>query len=193
MNTDGTDPTRLTSDAAADFDPAWHPDGSRIAFTSNRDGNDEVYVMNADGTGQTRLTNNAYGDDDPTWSPDGSRIAFTSFRPPVTEIYAMHADGTGEARITTTGGEMPAWGSTGDIGPTLRVVRAPGATGLPTDTDSDGLFDDTNGNGRRDFADVVLYFDQTIWIAANEPTSAFDYNANGDIDFNDIVWLFSHL
>lgn len=193
MNADGTGQTRLTFNDLYDSQPAWSPDGSRIAFTSFRDGNDEVYVMNADGTGQARLTNNTYADDDSTWSPDGSRIAFTSFRPPVTEIYAMNADGTGQTRITSTGGEMPAWGSGAGIGPMPQVVRAPGAVGLPTDTDSDGRFDDTNGNDRQDFADVVLYFDQLNWIAANEPVVAFDYNANGRVDFADVVWLFDHL
>ena len=59
-------------------DPAWSPDGTKIAFTTDRDGNFEIYVMNADGTGQTRLTNNAAADDEPAWSPDGSKIAFTS-------------------------------------------------------------------------------------------------------------------
>jgi PKD repeat protein len=66
-----------------------------------------------------------------------------------------------------------------------------GAT--PLDTDGDGLYDDTNGNGRMDFADVVLYFNQMTWIAANEPTALFDCNSNGRIDFADVVWLFDHL
>ena len=59
MNADGTGQARLTNNAAYDSDPSWSPDGSRIAFNSDRDGNYEVYVMNADGTGQARLTNNA--------------------------------------------------------------------------------------------------------------------------------------
>ena len=50
-----------------------------------------------------------------------------------------------------------------------------------------------NGNGRKDFADVLLYFNQMSWIAANEPVPAFDYNNNGRIDFADVVWLFNHL
>jgi exo-beta-1,3-glucanase (GH17 family) len=69
----------------------------------------------------------------------------------------------------------------------------PGATGAPRDLDQDGLCDDVNGNGREDFADVLLYFNQMTWIAANEPAPAFDYNGNGRIDFADVVWLFNRL
>ena len=76
-------------------------------------------------------------------------------------------------------------------GPVLLPV--PGGVGLPTDTDDDGVYDDVNGNGRRDFADVVLFFNQMGWIAANEPVAAFDCNDNGRIDFADVVWLFNHL
>src|SRR3989442_11795477 len=66
-----------------------------IAFTSDRDGNAEIYTMNADGTGQTNLTNNPFFDCCPAWSPDGTRIAFTSNRDGNVEIYVMNADGTG--------------------------------------------------------------------------------------------------
>ena len=58
MNADGTGQTNLTNNGADDSTPAWSPDGTKIAFASNRDGNCEIYVMNADGTGQTNLTNN---------------------------------------------------------------------------------------------------------------------------------------
>jgi PKD repeat protein len=75
----------------------------------------------------------------------------------------------------------------------LPVLAVPPSTALPTDTDADGKYDDVNGNGRADFADVVLFFNQMTWIAANEPMSAFDYNGNGRIDFADVVWLFNHL
>ena len=72
-------------------------------------------------------------------------------------------------------------------------VTVPGGAAQPTDMDNDGLFADVNGNGRQDFADVVLYFNQMAWIAANEPVGCFDYNANGRIDFADVVWLFNNL
>ena len=55
---DGTGETRLSPPAPAhDYSPAWSPDGTKIAFVSERDGNPEIYVMNADGSNQTRITN----------------------------------------------------------------------------------------------------------------------------------------
>jgi len=59
----------LTNTSNDVFWPGWSPDGTRITFQSDRDGNDEVYVMNADGSGQTRLTNNLGKDLLPAWSP----------------------------------------------------------------------------------------------------------------------------
>jgi len=73
------------------------------------------------------------------------------------------------------------------------LVTIPGGFGLPQDLDGDGTYEDVTGNGRADFADVVLYFNQMNWIAANEPVAAFDYNTNGRIDFADVVWLFNSL
>ena len=49
----------------------------KIAFTSSRDGNHEIYVMKADGSGQTRLTNNVADDGFPAWSPDAAKIEIT--------------------------------------------------------------------------------------------------------------------
>jgi PKD repeat protein len=79
------------------------------------------------------------------------------------------------------------------IGTPGAVVAVPPSTAPPTDPDGNGLYKDVNGNGHADFADIVLYFNQMTWIAANEPVSAFDHNGNGRIDFADVVWLFNHL
>jgi Tol biopolymer transport system component len=80
MNADGSGDTRLTDHPADDFDPAWSPDGSQIAFRTHRDGNEEVYIMAADGTGQRNLAPASGGDYSPAWSPDGAWIAFMSDR-----------------------------------------------------------------------------------------------------------------
>jgi len=110
VNPDGSDVIRLT-ETGDDWEPAWSPDGKRIAFHSNRDGNEEIYVMNADGSGQTRLTKNEVGDTSPAWSPDGKRIAFVSERDGNLEIYVMNADGSGQTRLTNNDADdiEPAW------------------------------------------------------------------------------------
>jgi Tol biopolymer transport system component len=80
IDSDGTDPRRLTSNTAADFFPALSPDGKKIAFESNKYHLDtgeprnvaDLFVMDANGEGQTLLTRGS----SPSWSPDGKYIAF---------------------------------------------------------------------------------------------------------------------
>ena len=73
MNADGSDRTPLIEDVgtAQPFIPAWSPDGTKIAFPSNRDGNHEIYLINVDGSGLTNLTNNPAEDFWPSWSAAG--------------------------------------------------------------------------------------------------------------------------
>lgn len=94
MTAVGGSPTELTR--TQDTDAAWSPDGTRIAFTSRRDGgNAEIYLMNADGTGQVRWTVSAGTDEQPAWSPDGSRIAWSSDRAGGNlEIFSARLDGS---------------------------------------------------------------------------------------------------
>ena len=76
--------------AHRDFDPVWSPDGSRLAFVSNRDGANEIYVMESDGSNQTRATFSAGGDFGamwPAWTPDGSKIVYASDETGNYEIY----------------------------------------------------------------------------------------------------------
>jgi serine/threonine protein kinase len=88
----------------------------KIAFTSDRDGNNEIYLMNADGSNVQRLTNNLTYDMFPAWSPDGSRIAFSSDRDGNLEIYLMNADGSNVQRLTKNSAEdvMAAWSPDGN-------------------------------------------------------------------------------
>jgi len=89
--------------------------GGKIAFTSNRDGNQEVYVMNADGSNQTNLSSNPANDLAPTRSPDGTKIAFTSNRDGNQQIYVMNADGTNQTRISNNNANdnIPRWSPDG--------------------------------------------------------------------------------
>jgi PKD repeat protein len=75
--------------------------------------------------------------------------------------------------------------------PTPIIIQ--GQTNVPTDPDGDGIDEDMNGNGIKDFNDLVIFFNKMEWIQANEPVSLFDFNHNGIIDFNDIVRLFQEL
>jgi Tol biopolymer transport system component len=91
------------------------PVSGRIAFTSLRDGNREIYVMNAAGTGQFNLTSHASDDYWPAWSPDGTRIAFYSQRDGNHEIYSMNADGSSQTNLSRNLGHdmYPAWSPDG--------------------------------------------------------------------------------
>ncbi len=106
---------QLTTDPATDFDPTWSSDGTRIAYRSQRDGNDEIYVMNSDGTCQINLTKNPADDWSPAWSPDGTKIAFAHFFDgnSFSDVAVIHADGSGLQRLTTSHGEYPAWSPDG--------------------------------------------------------------------------------
>lgn len=127
VNADGTDLTKLTTDGANMY-PSWSPDGSRIAFASDRDaGNWDIYVMNADGSGVTRLTADPGYDSSPNWSPDGSKIAFSSTRGDGSfDIYVMNADGSNVTRLT----DDPAFDASPDW--------SPDGTRLAFTTDRDG-------------------------------------------------------
>jgi Tol biopolymer transport system component len=110
MNADGSLRQMLTSNRAADFTPRWSPDGSKIAFSTTRDGQTEVYVMNRDGTNPTNISNNARLDVDPSWSPDGLRIIFTSSRDSNSgrwlDMFVINADGVGPATNLTFFSEL---------------------------------------------------------------------------------------
>ena len=100
MNADGTNPVRLTVNQFGDNHPAWSPDGQRIAFYSNRDGDLEIYVMNADGSDQVRLTNNPGEDSFPAWSPNGRQIVFQRVALGHNQLHVMNADGSNVRRLT---------------------------------------------------------------------------------------------
>jgi Tol biopolymer transport system component len=104
MNADGSDVVNLSSvgvsgtgvaeTPSCDRWPVWSPDGSKIAFLSDRNGDWDLHVMNADGTGQRRLAGNPGLDRAPAWSPDGRRLAWESHGSGLPSIWLCDADGT---------------------------------------------------------------------------------------------------
>jgi dipeptidyl aminopeptidase/acylaminoacyl peptidase len=115
MNADGTNPVSLTTDSADDTGPAWSPDGTMIAFTTDRDVDREIYLMNADGSNEHNITNDSSLDFEPAWSPDGTRIAFRSNRDGTFDVHVMNADGSGETNLTEApdNDAHPSWSPDG--------------------------------------------------------------------------------
>ncbi len=78
VRTDGSQkPRQLTFHKAGASNPAWHPDGKRIAFTRSTDGKSQIYVLSLDGGEPARYTLSEFGASNPSWSPDGSKLLYS--------------------------------------------------------------------------------------------------------------------
>jgi Tol biopolymer transport system component len=127
MNADGGHERRLTRRDVSNpttprqvffqIEPAWSPDGSKIAFASARNNSKgsglDIYVMDANGANVKQLTFAVRDDTAPAWSPDGSKIVFQSKRDDNPEVYVMNNDGTNQRRLTfnTKQDAEPSWGA----------------------------------------------------------------------------------
>lgn len=92
------------------------PATAKIAFTSNRDGNSEIYIMSTDGSQQVNLTEHPAADFDPVWSPTGEQILFNSNRDGQWGLYLMEADGTNVRKIFADSADRrhPTWSPDGE-------------------------------------------------------------------------------
>ena len=112
---DGVAVTQLTSDPSSDIQPEFSPDGSRIAFTSNRSGNWDIWVMDVHGSQPIQVTDGVADDVHPSWSPDGTEICYSSLPPDRAQWELWIADARAGATKRFIGyGLFPEWSPIGD-------------------------------------------------------------------------------
>lgn len=95
-----------TDPDVGESEPAWSPNGSAVAFKSDRAGNLNIWLARPDGSNLTQLTTGRATDDQPAWSPDGTQIAFVSDRAGTRNIWVINADGSGLRRVTNAPGNQ---------------------------------------------------------------------------------------
>jgi Tol biopolymer transport system component len=101
MNIDGTHQMQLTKDPSNELEPSWSPDGAKIAFMSDRNGeNFDIYVMNADGSNVKQLTDDSANEFGPVWSPDGTQVVFNSDSNGNVQLFMISIDGSNLVQLT---------------------------------------------------------------------------------------------
>ena len=132
ISTAGGELTRITEVGSLNAFPSWSPDGTRVAFSSDRErergsqggrvsGSWQIYIANTDGSGERRLLDHPDDDRMPVWSPDGTRIAFTAQpipnvpEAPVSRVMVVNSDGSGLRKLAEDlNAGLPRWSPTGD-------------------------------------------------------------------------------
>ncbi|MCB2210033.1 DPP IV N-terminal domain-containing protein [bacterium] len=159
IKTDGSGLRRLTETEASEDHPAWSPDGTRILFDADYDGDGyyEIYTMRTDGTDLTRLTDNDANDQFADWSPDGRQIAFASDRNGGWDLFIMDANGK-DQRALIDGDDwalFPAWSPDG-----VQIAY----TGLaPRSRNTDVFVIDADGGNIQQLTDSPGFDENPVW------------------------------
>lgn len=149
MAGDGSAESRLTrvEEHVYDEQPDWSPDGSKIAFSRSRDGdNHDVWTMTSDGSVQRMVAGGPKDETEPSWSPASDRIAFLRGD----EVWVVDADGSDERFVTERAHGTPRWSPDGDAmvfprGPSIYVVPADGGEARRIEPDDTAAGHDLSG------------------------------------------------
>jgi len=194
---------QVTSNPSAQWNPAIWED--RIVYEDYRDGNSQIFLYTVITRPVAQFTSDVavgyaplavkFSDTTPGnvtgWLWDFGDGSTSSLRNP-THTYPS----PGSYTVTLTATNAAGTGSISKdvyITVSLGIVPLPGYSRSPTDPDTDGIYEDLDGDGRLSFNDVVVLFRNMEWIGEKEPVACFDLNGNGRIDFDDVVRLFREL